>query len=678
MKKLFGLSMLLIVLISFASASKVSFSFDPSANQVKGNAGIYYVSPLVFEVVTPEKEFCRYSTQLMSYESMSAFQEPLETVHKSTLTGLSNGVYHYFVRCRKDRSNTSQGTNHLEAIIRIDNPIAAQISLEEGPLLEGKYDVTVLTTKIPLTTPKLSYSYDGVSYSPIVLYGSGTSWKGYLVVSGSSKEEIGSFRFEARDIEGRPGSEIYGDSVFSIDTRPPLGINIISALGEYGDIELEWYIDDDDDEEVDKINIYKSENPNVDPTDFYKQIDGDKEYHVDNSVESGKTYYYRIAPEDEAGNIADLSREVKATALISSSSSTTTSGLDPEFIGLVDSLLSEIALLEADIGRASADFSSLGDKEKANEKLLGLSEKVGAGKSELSTVKRDAENLKTQDLSEETLKSRIASLRVRANIILKKTPDSFSIRDSSEKVQELSDEILRVAILEKVPELSSSLVDKSVKESEDLIKEHNLKVRSVLSQLEIVYLDGTKETKTVVEHYIDSTLENIPNTFVLLKLPSGTVDASELDIKNFEYAPEKDNLVSFSSDTKQITYVVDKKLETEILNLISIAPVTVLEESTQLTGYFLSDISSSTSIGATLLIIAILGLFGYLMYMKRSTVTDSTIAFLEKARKIKELQKNGKDNEASQLYDSLKVEYVELSEKEKSKVFKEVKKLHKK
>ena len=66
-----------------------------------------------------------------------------------------------------------------------------------------------------------------------------------------------------------------------------------------------------------------------------------------------------------------------------------------------------------------------------------------------------------------------------------------------------------------------------------------------------------------------------------------------------------------------------------------------------------------------------------LIYIKKFRPTESVSLFLEKARKVKTLQKNGKENEANALYEHLKKDYTNLSAHEKSLVFKEVRKLHK-
>jgi len=87
-----------------------------------------------------------------------------------------------------------------------------------------------------------------------------------------------------------------------------------------------------------------------------------KDYFYDEDVEKGKTYYYKIAAVDEAGNIGDLSKEVYATALLSNTSENT--GLNIKLIGKVDNFIIEIDSLIKNIEDIKELLKLKDNKEK--------------------------------------------------------------------------------------------------------------------------------------------------------------------------------------------------------------------------------------------------------------------------------------------------------------------------
>ena len=665
--------LLLILLFStLATASTISFSPAPT-----GSPGIIYSNSVVFKITTTSPVLCGYSEDnATSFELIAGnFDDNLETIHKKTITTtLLSKVHKYYVKCRpiNDRTNPSAETTHF-VTFTTSRPISAQISLSESSLKAGKYEITLQTSKIPASTPSLKYSFDGITYTPIVLYGSGNTWKGFLVIPSSLGEKVGLFKFDATDVEGRPGNEITKGNVFTVDTKAPPLITSIEASGEYGQIKLKWFFDED--EETNKVNIYRSESPNVGLTNLYKTIDNDKEYYYDTNTESGKTYYYRISLEDEAGNRADLSREVQATSLLSET--TTATGLAPLLIGSVDALLSEIELLETDIKNSDDMIGSLSETEKKYLKIFKITDNLQSAKSELTILKRNIEGYKLTDITKEILDGKLSSSRIKLNILKKKIPDTFTTIDSSENSFKLTDDILRKTILEYSPELSPNEIDKTIKNSLKSIEENNLQITSKINVFETIYLDGTKTTQSIIEHFLDGTLERAQNSKFILQLPSGSLNLNSLSVKNLDYTPEQEGLISFETDTKKITYTLDQKLDTQILEEIAVSLIVFQEETISLTGYFLSEIPEQGSVFVIFLVFMASGLIGYLLYIKQQQKKEVSLDFLIKAQQVKTLQKEGKQEEADRLYDALKVEYISLSKDQKSKVFKEIKHLTK-
>ena len=211
---------------------------------------------------------------------MNSFDDNYETVHKKVFSAVSEGFHSYFIKCRDfdDPNDASTETEELEIFFRLDSPIQAQIVFDDEEILgEGKHEFSLSTSKVPNGVPQLSYTFNGISYTPIVLEGSGTSWQGKIAIEPGEGEKVGSFKFEAKDLEGRTGTRIKSGSTFEVDTKEPGIVTNLEATGSKGEIELTWELP----ESVDKVNIYRSETEGVTYNDFYKSIDGsDDDYEL--------------------------------------------------------------------------------------------------------------------------------------------------------------------------------------------------------------------------------------------------------------------------------------------------------------------------------------------------------------------------------------------------------------
>ncbi|MFH1290889.1 MAG: hypothetical protein ABIH92_05815, partial [Nanoarchaeota archaeon] len=411
------------------AASTASFYFNTSTGDDESVtlSEIIRSSVVMLKVTTDRATTCKYSDyQGTSYDNMEeTFDFNFETLHKKDLIDMTDGVHKYYVRCENDEGNES---GELEAIFAVSVPVTAQVVLEDGsPLGNGRTEVTLVTSKALSQTPSLSYSFDGIGYDPIPLFGSGVTWQGYLVISSSDSEKVGSFKFQGRDLEGVLGTEITSGGFFIVDTKRPETISDIDAVGYEGEIKLNWYIDDEDD--VEKFNIYRSTSPNVDHSDFYESTESLS--FKDTSVEKGKTYYYKVSAVDEAENEGGLSREVYATALLENVTSLT--GLEARFHGLVDSFLSDV---DSVIGLAEDVENGFDDKDEKERNLysdLKLEREINGAKSELSSLRREVVNYKAQSLTRSELDGKLNSGQLKLNTIKKKIPENIII--VSEKIE---------------------------------------------------------------------------------------------------------------------------------------------------------------------------------------------------------------------------------------------------
>jgi hypothetical protein len=196
-------------------------------------------------------------------------------VHEIHLENLVEGPHIYYIKCGADPIKT---INFATSV-----PIYATIQIsKEPPLKEGIYKVNLITSKISLVTPTLEYTFDEVVYRPMSLTGSGTNWEGNLIIPGYLEETVCSFRFKSKDLSGVEGTKIMGDNSFVIDTVIPSAVGMINAIGYEGQTKLDWFSE----ENVIEFNVYRSENPQVDYTEFYDSTT--KKYFYDNEVEKGK------------------------------------------------------------------------------------------------------------------------------------------------------------------------------------------------------------------------------------------------------------------------------------------------------------------------------------------------------------------------------------------------------
>jgi hypothetical protein len=680
--KILALIILLLVMsTNVLAASIASFSVDISNG---GDRSALLAQPIrassvLFQVETNEGATCRYSeTKGNSYSNMErTFDLDLETVHKKTLTGLTEGLYKYYVKCRNDSGNES---GELEAIFSVNLPINAKIELSrESPLNEGQVEVELTTSKIPSEVPSLSYSYDGVSYGPVPLFGSGTVWKGYLIISNDRKEQIGSFKFQGRDIEGNLGTDITEGGIFIVDTVEPTTIADFKAEGVESGIKLVWSFY----ESIKEFKIYRSDSPNVDYSNFYKSTTSKS--FTDTGVTKGKTYYYKITAVDKAGNEGALSPEVYATVLLQDEIVSPT-GLEPRFYGLVDSVLSEIDVVSEDANAIKRSFDGKTEKEKSLYQGLKLSREIDGGVTELGALRREVENYKLQSLARTELDKKLNSAELKLSTIKKKIPENLIIGSEKTNDQQITENDISNAILSLSPETSEDILNEKVKKSLEAINKANFKVKTSISNLEIVYMDGTRKSIALVKETVNSNLERNENISILEIIPREIAESSsELNIKNIEYNVVKENtIVSFYSDTREIDYSLDKNVDLDSIGKIKTLLIQEVEtkiDAPLFTGYFsfVNFSENKSNLGIILGVLALAGLFVYFYFIKTTNQLSESLTPMR--NKIAEAERKLEENrvhEAGEIYSFLSEHYKKLNKKEKKGIYPMLNSLHSK
>jgi hypothetical protein len=661
MRKEFLFLIVAVFCAGFVSASSsVTFHYDYDENDssIIYN-GVIRSSAVMFQVTTDVSSVCKFSVHDdVSYGNMEkTFDLNLETIHKKAITELDEGVQTYYVRCKNESGFVG---GELETKFSVSLPVSAKIVLDDGDVVKtGKTEVEVVTSKVLSEKPSLSYSFDGISYDPIPLFGSGTSWKGYLMISGSSVEEVGSFKFQGRDLEGALGTEITSGGIFLVDTKRPDTITDFKAEGGDGEVELNWYVDEGD---IKEYRIYRSTSNGVGKSDLYKTVDG-KSY-VDTNVERGVTYYYRINAVDEAENEGDLSREVYATVLLGEVKNSQT-GLELRLHGLVDGALSDIDLALDDVKDVKQRFEAKSGVEGELYEGLKLARDIDSAISEIGSLRKEVENYKNQRLSNSELDRKLNSAQLKLSTIKRKVPENLIIVSENSFDQTLDEQDLLEVILQIKPEASEKLSERMVKASESLAESGSLRVRTKGYNVEIVSLAGTREEISLVKEEVDSVLENNESVFLLEVVPRGIASSvSDLEIKNVNYDVVKDSVISFAADTKEITYELDGHIDLSELNRIKTLVYVELEEQPEkslLTGYAgLVDFEGGASIfGLVVGFVIVLGLVGYFVFIRRSgeAIGDGLMAMKQNIGRAEQELQAGRPGIAHDIYNAVAYEY---------------------
>jgi len=666
-----------------ATPGSYYFNTSKTNNTIITSNEIVSSSSVLLQIITDKPTTCKYSnSQGIPYLAMQGvFDFNFETIHKKILTDLSDGIYKYYIKCQ---DNSDNKISELEAIFAVNIPVSAQILLPKGsPIKAGRFEVKLITSKIVSQTPSLSYSFDGISYNPIPLFGSGTTWTGYLIIPNSLNEKVGTFKFQGRNLEGNLGTKITSGGIFLVDTLKPETITDIKAESSEGMIKLVWYFNSVDN--VNKFNIYRSTSSGLNQADYYKTVD--KPTFSDTSVEKGKTYYYKVSAVDEANNEGDLSPEVYATALLKNVT-VSPSGLETRFLGIVDNSISEINSVAESGKIAKQNFESNVGEGKILYSNLKLGREIDSAEAELNSLKKEINSFKTQSLTKNELDKKLNSGELKLSIIKKKIPENIIVISKKTYSGDANENDIKSLILELTPGISESTAEKSLKKSLASAIKNNFNVKREGYNLKIVYLDGTsKETSLIKEEISSSKIQN-NNISILEVIPKSVVDnVVNVNIKNIDYKVLKeDPIISFSADTEEIIYTMDKQID---LNSIKEIKTILLDKFVEkpkvpiFTGYF-SFINLNSSGGGNyfgifigILIALALSIYFFLVKRKRN-MSEKLFPSKEKIFQAEKRINEGKLERAREIYTALSEEYKKFGKKEKELIYDDLKNIHKK
>src|SRR6056297_1614876 len=665
------LILILCLVVSFSlvfASQSYEINYNSEVNDSK-TFGPLQFDTVLLKINATEEGICKYSTSKgIDYENMAGnFDQTDGEISYLNLVDLTDGVHKYYIKC----NNTLYEPGELEVIFRINSLVTGKILLSENsPLKSGDLEITLVTSKVVSQTPILSYSVDGTSDNPIVLFGSGKTWKGYLVLDKELGEGVLSFQMKAVDLEGRQGTELTLGNSFQYDMVKPKMIADIEATSYKGKIELNWHFEED----VDEFNIYRSTIENPGYVDYYKTTSS--EDYTDTDVELGKTYYYKVSAVDYAGNEGELSVSVSGTPL-KTDSDEVEGGLDPSLFGKVDSFLSEIESVKEKV--EEIDVSLFTEKEQELLEKLKLKDSLNKAKNDLISLESSVEKYREQDLSRTELENKIQSSRTRLGIIEKSVPSVIEITKEESRIEEFDEEF----ILENLNRVNSFLeekdLEKSLEQSFELAKENNLKIESYFYQAEVKFLDGTVKDFFIVKRDLKSSLEKSENSFFIEEIPSSLINEGKMSVKNLDYDFLTDNVLSFGSDSKNIFYYFEEISNFENLKEIESGFVSIYEAEENsggsITGFFVFE-NSEKSYTWIAVLIFLVSIGAYFLYSRMNNFSDDYFRVLNKINGSTDLLKKNELKKSKGIYFEVKDIYRGLNSNEKQNIYGKIENLY--
>ncbi len=502
---------------------------------------------------------------------------------QGTATGTTNWQYQWgnfpdgsytIIATAMDYAGNAQNTS-VHVIVG-NPPTARVISLENPPMVRnGRIEVILQTSEpiqtIPGVSPLLSYAFPGEGSIQIPLDGASQTWRGYMFISESDHDKIGTFAFSATDFSGTQGNTITQGSFFVVDAVKPRKIENFNAETDKNQATLTWFYEG---EPLKEYNLYRAVRSNVGYANYYKTIPSDSTETGDDL--GGKTYYYKIAAVDLAGNIGPLSDELSVSPGAGSSSNQSQSQppvqqpapqsnpqpqpLPIEVIRLIDTAVESIKsqIGEIDIAKVILERTSAAED-------LGLMLQINNAKATLTEQIDQLNSLRSSGRSRSEIESEIQRVSIRARAIVKELPKEVILDGEEVIIQETSIEDIEGISDYIVPlDLETSERDKYIVQNQRL--QNKLEIKVTVTYYKVNLFEGSKDI-TLVKKEINSVDQSV-NSYVknssIIEVVPKTVAQSANEIsfltQNYEVL-EEDPIIRFGAGTNEIKYYVNKKVD---------------------------------------------------------------------------------------------------------------------
>jgi|GEM_PF-2812199 len=475
---------------------------------------------------------CKYDVSDIPFDSMGPFFSSTNALqHSTSLGALADGSYNYYIKCRNSIGNVAGA---LVSFNVLSLPTASISLSKSSPIKAGTYEVRLTTSESVPNAPALYYQFDGDSTTRyITLTGSGSNWKGYMIIEDNTPNKIGTFHYSAADYNNNVGNKITGGEVFLVDSIKPVAPSSVDAIEQYdGSIKLKWYYDG---EEVHRFNIYRSTRGAPDYVDYYDSVSGTQ--YVDRDVIDGVIYYYTIAAVDDAENDGVLSSVVEATSTMSSyvpaSNDAGDAGksspgpapkasLSPALVPKVEQLVSELDSYIYDVDSKKSDINSINDPAKLKViSAMKLAENANTAKSTIEGIISSVNGLKDEDMKSAELDVQLNKFRMDAIKAKSLVAEDIIVNEQSsfDQVTQASDVDTAISGVVNV-NLSRKILDNYSLENKKM--QDNIIVKTEVLIFKIKYLGKDDYDKyTLVKKVVSSSselkevsiIETIPKSF---------------------------------------------------------------------------------------------------------------------------------------------------------------------
>ncbi|MGV8141725.1 MAG: hypothetical protein ACP5NW_04775 [Candidatus Woesearchaeota archaeon] len=401
-----------------SASAYVKFNIDTQNPVIVSKSYSLDEESVTMSVVTDKICTCRYDISDKPYDNMFwVFSNTNNVQHHTSVEGLIEGSYSYFIRCMSVNGNI--GNSDTISFTLITKPSATISLSKSSPLKAGTYDVTLRTSEPVSGAPSLYYTFN-TDTSPryVTLTGSGRDWKGYMIVGDDVSNVVGTFHYSGVDQNNNVGNIITEGQLFLIDTSRPEAPGSVEAKSESdGSIELRWYYDG---EEVKRFNIYRSDDGDPEYVDYYDSTILNK--YVDEDTVEGITYYYRIAAVDKAENDGLLSSvlEAESSRIVEYDDEkdeivVVQRVLDTSLLPKIDQLIELFKGYIIDIDAAKSEFDEIDDPTKLKViNMLKLSENANSARDTINDLMEQVKSLKNQDMKESELDVKLNKLKMDA------------------------------------------------------------------------------------------------------------------------------------------------------------------------------------------------------------------------------------------------------------------------
>ena len=363
-----------------------------------------------------------------------------------------------------------------------------------------------MTSEAVKPVPSLSYNCNENAVS-VPLTGSGTSWKGYIILGQANLNEVCSFSFSSIDLSGNSGSYTSSGNVFLIDTQAPSAPTLLTAVEQKGfSAKLHWRYGL---EEIKQFNIYRVLE---DEGDFFLYETTAQNSFTDTALKPGKTYSYSVSAVDEAGNEGLLSDEVSISiqGIILSDVEKTTGVRNNYSDKKIPISLSEIDAVIKEADSLLEEFNSLRAKLKTdNEKVLSLRllDRIKEAKVLLLKKKEELGILKNNDLAYETTQEEFKTISNEIESIKHTVIANISYNQEQSFIQESSNDLFS-SITNSYLKKKRSNISEAEREDYFLSAQKLLSamvVNAGTQEVEIKYLNGTKEKLLLIRKEVTFT-----------------------------------------------------------------------------------------------------------------------------------------------------------------------------